>query len=431
MIYTSGSTGTPKGCVIEQGSLDNGFLGWQAAYRLENFRAYLQMANFAFDVFTADLVRTLGSGGKLVLCPSETLLDPEKLIELIRREDIHYAEFVPAVVRPLLRHLEATHGNLGPVKIVVVGADIWYGGEYRRLRRALGPDVRVLNSYGLTEATIDNLYYDGSDEGLHDEGPIPIGRPYANQRAYVLDSRGRLQPVGVPGELHVGGVALARCYLNRPDLTAEKFIPDPFHPGERLYKSGDLARLLPSGQIELLGRTDHQVKIRGFRIELGEIESTLTQYSAVRDAVVVARDDDRGIKRLLAYVVIKDGAATPSASDLRAFLGSKLPEYMVPAMFMTLAELPLSSNGKVDRNALPAPDAGRSELATQYVAPVSPSEIKLAVALGEVLRVERVGFATVSSSSAVIRSWRPKSFPACVRNLTWSCHSASCSKPPC
>jgi amino acid adenylation domain-containing protein len=391
VIYTSGSTGVPKGCVMEHGSLDNAFVGWERAYGLRQLHAFMQMANFAFDVFTADLVRALGSGGKLVLCPSETLLDPEKLLALIRREETDYVEFVPAVMRPVLRHLEATRQDLGPVKIVVVGADVWYGGEYRRLRRAAGSKVRVINSYGLTEATIDNMYYEGSDEGLTDEGPIPIGRPYANQRTCILDAHGHVQPIGVSGELHMGGLALARGYLNQPELTADKFIPDPFHPGERLYKSGDLARMLPSGQIELLGRTDSQVKIRGFRIELGEIESTLTQHERVRDAAVVARDDGRGVKRLVAYVVLKDGEAAPTATDLRAFLASKLPEYMLPAIFVPLTALPLSPNGKVDRKALPSPEAGRGELAVEYVPPSSATEVKLAALWADVLRVERVG----------------------------------------
>src|SRR5439155_5748375 len=161
-----------------------------------------------------------------------------------------------------------------------------------------------------------------------------IGRPYANTRAVVLDGRGRVQPVGVPGELHVGGAGLARGYLNRPDLTAEKFIPDPDRPGERLYKTGDLARVLPTGQVELLGRTDHQVKVRGFRIELGEIEATLTKHPAVKDAAVATHADGRAGKRLVAYLVLKDDVPAPSATDLRAFLGGKLPEYMVPAVYV-------------------------------------------------------------------------------------------------
>lgn len=391
IIYTSGSTGIPKACLMQHASVDNAFLGWEAAYDLSRLQSYLQMANFAFDVFTADLVRALGSGGKLVLCPTETLLDPEKLLALVRTEEIHYAEFVPAVIRPLLRHLEATRQNLRPVQLVVVGSDVWYGGEYRRLRRIIQSHARLVNSYGLTEATIDNMYFDGSDEGLYDEGPIPIGRPYANQRACVLDSSGRLQPIGVPGELHIGGTALARGYLNRPELTAEKFIADPFHPGERLYRSGDLARMLPNGDVELLGRTDLQVKIRGFRIELGEVESTLTQHAAVKEAVVVARDDGRGIKRLIAYVVFEDGADSTSASDLRSFLGGKLPDYMVPAVFVPLDAVPLSANGKVDRNALPAPEAGRGELSAEFVPPQTNTEIRLAALWSDVLRIERVG----------------------------------------
>ncbi|HEY1381010.1 MAG TPA: condensation domain-containing protein, partial [Gemmataceae bacterium] len=391
VVYTSGSTGAPKGCMIEHRGVVNAYDMWDEAYGLGDLKSYLQMTNFAFDVCTGDLVRALGSGGKLVLCPTETLLDPEKLLALVRAEDIHYAEFVPAVVRPVLRHLEVTGQTLAPVRLVVCGSDVWYGGEFRRLRRAAGPQARVVNSYGLTEATIDNLYFDGPDDGLADDGPIPVGRPYANNRAVVLDGRGRVQPVGVPGELYVGGAGLARGYLNRPDLTAERFVPDPDRPGERLYRTGDLARLLPNGQFELLGRTDTQVKVRGFRIELTEIEATLTQHSAVRDAAVVAVDDGRGVKRLVAYVVPADGVPAPSATDLRAFVGGKLPEYMVPGVFVPLAALLLSANGKVDRKALPAPDLSRPDVSHEYVAPRTDAEARLAAVWSDVLRVERVG----------------------------------------
>jgi amino acid adenylation domain-containing protein/thioester reductase-like protein len=391
IIYTSGSTGTPKGCMIEHKSVVNAFDGWDAAYGLGGLRSTIQMANFAFDVCTGDLVRTLGFGAKLVLCPTEMLLDPERLVTLVREEEVQYAEFVPAVMRPVLRYLEATGQTLAPVKLVVCGSDVWYGGEFRRLRRAIGPQARLINSYGLTEATIDNTYYEGDDE-LADDGPIPIGRPYVNQRTVVLDAAGRVQPIGVPGELHVGGAGLARGYLNRPDLTAERFIPDPRRTGERLYKSGDLARVLPNGQLELLGRTDTQVKVRGFRIELGEIEATLISHPAVKEAVVVvAIDGGRGVKRLVAYIVPAADVPAPSATDLRAFLGGKLPEYMVPGLFVPLAAVPISANGKVDRNALPAPDLSRPDVAHEYVAPRSDTEAKLSDLWADVLHVERVG----------------------------------------
>jgi amino acid adenylation domain-containing protein/thioester reductase-like protein len=391
VIYTSGSTGTPKGCMIEHARVVNAYDGWEAAYGLRGLSAHLQMANFAFDVFTGDVVRALGSGGELVLCPTETLLDPEALLALIRRERVECAEFVPAVVRPLLRHLEATGQTIDPLKLVICGSDVWYGGEFRRLRRVLPTGARLVNSYGLTEATIDTTFFDGDDDQLTEDGPIPIGRPFPNQRAYVLDARLNLQPVSVPGELHVGGAGLARGYLNRPELTAEKFVADPFHPAERLYKTGDLARILPSGQIELLGRTDHQVKVRGCRIELGEIEATLIQHPAVQEAAVAVREIGTGDDRLVAYVVVRGGAPVPSAAELRAFLSGKLPEYMLPAAFVPLAALPLSPNGKVDRQALPAPDVGRSALAAEYIAPRTPVEQKIAAIWAAVLRVERVG----------------------------------------
>lgn len=391
VIYTSGSTGTPKGCMIEHRSVVNTFDGWEAAYHLSSLKSYLLMANFAFDVCTGDMFRALGSGGKLVLCPTETLLDPERLLALIRREAIEYVEVVPAVMRPILRHLEVTGEDLRPVKLVVCGSDVWYGGEFRRLRRALGPHTALMNSYGLTEAAIDNAYFDGDDSHLADDGPIPIGRPYANQQLVVLDPRGQIQLIGVPGELHAGGPGLARGYLNAPDLTAEKFLSNPERPGERLYKSGDLARVLPNGDFELLGRTDNQVKVRGFRIELGEIEATLAQHPGVRDAAVVAREDVRGFKRLVAYVVPREDGPAASATDLRAFLGGKLPDYMVPTIFVPLAEMPITSNGKVDRKALPTPDLNRPDVAHEYVAPQTPVEEKLASIWADVLRIERVG----------------------------------------
>jgi aryl carrier-like protein len=237
----------------------------------------------------------------------------------------------------------------------------------------------------------------GDDAAGRDVSP-PIGRPIANTRAYVLDRHLNLAPVGAPGELHVGGVGLARGYLRRPGLTAERFIPDPFsaEPGARLYKTGDLVSYLPDGRLDFVGRIDNQVKVRGYRIELGEIEAALCEHAAVREAVVLAREDLPGVKQLVAYFVrspesAEAEASAPTVEELRRSLKERLPEHMVPSVFVPLESLPLTANGKTDRRALPAPRQGASAPAASYVAPRNPTEETLAAVWAEVLGVERVG----------------------------------------
>jgi thioesterase domain-containing protein/acyl carrier protein len=246
--------------------------------------------------------------------------------------------------------------------------------------------IRLLNAYGPTETTITATAFEIAPNATDQR--VPIGRPLANRAIYILDQHGHPVPIGVHGHLHIGGAGLARGYLNRPDLTAEKFIPDPFRaePGARMYKTGDLARYRPDGNIEFLGRVDHQVKIRGYRIELGEIEAVLGQHPAVREAVVLAREDAPGEKRLVAYVV-----ADSTADELRRFLKDKLPEYMVPAVVVLLEALPVTPNGKVDRRALPVPDRSRPELEKAFVAPRDDLELQLAHIWEEVLGVRPVG----------------------------------------
>jgi aspartate racemase len=249
----------------------------------------------------------------------------------------------------------------------------------------------LINGYGPTENTTFTTCYpmtDGSALG----SSVPIGRPIANTRVYILDAQLQPVPIGVAGELYTGGDGLTRGYLNRPELTAEKFIPDPFNedPAARLYKTGDLARYLPDGSIEFLGRIDDQVKIRGFRIELGEVESVLGRHPAVEEAVVIAREDVPGDKRLVAYVVAGH-EPTPTFSELRSFLKEKLPDYMIPTAFVFLDLLPLTPNGKVDRRVLPAPEPSRSELEAVYVAPQSEVERIIAEIWQQILRIEQVG----------------------------------------
>jgi amino acid adenylation domain-containing protein len=392
VIYTSGSTGKPKGVMITHSNLVNAYYAWEEAYALrEPNSVHLQMASFSFDVCTGDIVRALCSGGKLVLCPLETLLTPEKLYALMRAEKVNCAEFVPAVLRSLVQYLRESGQSLDFMRLLICGSDTWYVGEYTDILRLCGPKTRLINSYGLAEATIDSTYFENTYLDLPAEGVVPIGRPFANTELYILDPQMQPVPVGVPGELYVGGAGLARGYWDRPDLTAERFVPHPFNeePGARLYKTGDRVRYLPDGTVEFLGRTDHQIKIRGFRIEPGEIETVLTQHPDVRQAVVVAREDEPGEKRLVAYVVPTE-LASPNAQVLRDFLKSQLPAYMIPSAFVSITELPLSPNGKVDASRLPRPENCTSE-EEEFIAPRTPVEEMIAEMWAEVLRVERVG----------------------------------------
>jgi amino acid adenylation domain-containing protein/non-ribosomal peptide synthase protein (TIGR01720 family) len=401
LIYTSGSTGRPKGVMVSHRSLAAAYHSWRKPYLLDCSPCVLQMANFSFDVCTEDVLRGLLSGGRLVLCAQDTLLSPQNLYELMRAEKVELADFVPALIRPLLQYLEETRQTLDFMRVLISGADALYAEEYRKLRRLCGDDARVFNSYGLTEATIDNLIFESSAADAHLNGLAPLGRPFAGVRVYLLDSQLQPVPVGVAGELYVGGDCLARGYLNRPDLTAARFLPNPFadEPGARLYQTGDLARFLADGNVEFLGRKDEQVKVRGYRIELGEIEATLKRHARVRDAIVVAGSDGdgaqggRGEKRLVAYVVF-EGEHKQGSKQLREFLTESLSEHMIPSAFVFLDAIPITPNGKVDRRALPAPDfsAGDTAQSEQTVdAPRTEAERILSRIWSELLKLERVG----------------------------------------
>jgi amino acid adenylation domain-containing protein len=304
VIYTSGSTGKPKGVMVEHQSLVNAYFAWEEAYCLSTLAiTHLQMASFSFDVFTGDWVRTLCSGGKLVLCPTEMLLQPEALYHLMQSEKIDSGDFVPAVILNLLTYLEQTGQSLEFMRLLVVGSDRFLWQDYQRLKRFCGERTRLINAYGVTEATIDSCYFEATTADLSDGSLVPIGRPFVNTQIYLLDRDLQPVPIGVPGELHIGGKGVTRGYLNRRELTDEKFIPNRFGQG-KLYKTGDLARYLEDGNIEFLGRIDDQVKIRGFRIELGEIEATINSYPAIRESAVLMREN----RSLVAYLV-------PSSQD--------------------------------------------------------------------------------------------------------------------
>jgi len=393
VVFTSGSTGRPKGVMVSHRSLLAAAVAWEHAYHLRRpTLRHLQAAGFAFDVFTGDWVRALTTGGTLVACPRAVLFDPAALADLIRREGIECAELVPALADALATHLERQGEDLGDIRLLAVGSDTVRGRLYRRLCRLVRPGGRVVNSYGLTEATIDSTYFGGAPEELEGEdSPVPIGRPLPGTRTYVLDERREPVPVGMVGELYIGGSGVARAYVSNPRQTAEQFVPDPHDgPGSRMYATGDRARWREGGVLELLGRRDGQVKVRGFRVEVGEVEAVLARYPGVSEAVVVVVDSV-GDRRLVAYLV-PGTLSYPTTSDLRRWLKDRLPEPMVPSSYVFLEALPLSPNGKLDRSALrpPATVEGDSS-ATEYVPPRTTAEEILAGIAADLLGRSCVG----------------------------------------
>ncbi|MFF9314096.1 amino acid adenylation domain-containing protein [Streptomyces sp. NPDC014748] len=357
LVYTSGSTGRAKGAMLTHGALMSAFRSWERVYGLGTVvRRHLQAANIAFDVFTGDMVRALCSGGTLVLCHREALLDPARLYTLLQRERIDFADLVPVVIRRLSAYVAEQGRMLDNFKVLAVGADIWFMQDYWNLAKLCPPRTRLVNSYGVTESTVDSSLFETAMPERADEEPVPIGRPLPNTQFYVLDDRLQPVPLGVNGTLYVGGLALARGYVGRPELTAERFLAHPFspRPGARLYNTGDLARMLPTGDVEVLGRVDRQVKLRGFRIELEEVESVLGLHPDAQDAAVIVREDALGERRLAGYVEPRAGRS-PDPVALLQYLRTQLPYYMVPSTITLLERMPLNANGKHDRKALPAP----------------------------------------------------------------------------
>ena len=352
VLYTSGSTGAPKGVMINRSSLVNAYLDWQKAYELSAKDIHLQMASFSFDVFSGDVIRALCSGAKLVLCPRDILLNPSALYALMKQEKITCAEFVPTVLRKLTEYLVSTQQDLSFMRLLICGSDNWSIGEYKKLKSLCGSKTRLINSYGLTEATIDSTYFEmtaANKNSYSDEDSVPIGNPFSNTTIYLLDET--LNPVadGATGEIYIAGLGLARGYLNQSELTQKKFI-NCILDGQslRLFKTGDLAYRLKDGNIQLIGRSDHQVKLHGHRIELMEIENHLNQYPAITESLVTVQMDKNNHKRLVAYVIFKPGL-TIDAKILHHFLKEHLPVYMLPSTFIPLDTLPLLPNGKLDR----------------------------------------------------------------------------------
>ncbi|CAJ5684674.1 syringomycin synthetase [Burkholderia pseudomallei] len=382
VIYTSGSSGEPKGVMNEHRGVVNRLWWMQQTYALDERDAVLQKTPFSFDVSVWEFFWPLMSGARLVIAKPEGHKDPAYLSELIDRERVTTLHFVPSMLQAFLEDEGAARG-CGSVKRVMCSGEALPPSLVKRFYRCL-PDARLHNLYGPTEAAVDvTAWACDAEEG---GASVPIGRPIANTRIYVLDGYGQPVPRGVAGELYIGGVQVARGYLNRPELTRERFVDDPFVAGGRLYKTGDLARWRTDGSLEYLGRNDFQVKIRGFRIELGEIEAQLAKVAGVRETVVLARDSGSpaGEKRLVAYYT---GNADVAA--LREQATRHLPAYMVPSAYVRLDAWPLTPNGKLDRRALPAP-ADDAYARAEYEAPQGAKEEALAAIWKDLLPVERI-----------------------------------------
>ncbi len=381
VIYTSGSTGRPKGVQVPHRALCNLLASMGESPGLSRDDVLLSVTTLSFDIAGLEIFLPLVNGARLHVASREETMDGGALAKAIAERGVTCMQATPATWHLLIAAGWAGDGRLK----ALCGGEALGGDLAGQLLERCGS---LWNVYGPTETTIWSTRCEVKRAG----GRITIGRPIANTQVYVLDRRMRAQPVGVPGELHIGGTGLARGYLNRPSLTAEKFIPDPFssEPGARLYRTGDLARQLPDGELEFLGRIDHQVKVRGFRIELGEIESALAAHNSVRECVVLAREDEPGDKRLVAYIVAGQGS-TPAAKDLREYLKERLPEYMVPQAFVRLPEMPRMPNGKVNRPALRAPEAADTVAGDDYAEPRTPVEARLIELWAEVTGAERVG----------------------------------------
>lgn len=356
VLFTSGSTGRPKGVMVTHSNLINYFTAWQRHCNLqENISAICQMAHFSFAVFQGDVIRALCAGKRLVLCPQDALFSPGRLFQLMRSERTDFAEFVPTLLRNLYLYASSTGNSLEFIRILVVGADRWYTREHRQLADYC-PDTRVIHVYGSSETTLDSTFFEHTSFPLPDFQLAPIGRPIANVRAYIVDRNLQPLPVGVTGELLIGGAGVAAGYWNRDELTSEKFLQDPFLPEAdgRIFRTGDMASFLPDGNIAFHGRRDLQVKIRGFRIDLGEIEQALGRYPPIKEIIAQPVSTAQGEYQLVAYFVTHHGQDT-RLDWLKNHCRRLLPEFMVPTHLIQMDSLPLTPSGKIDRKALPDP----------------------------------------------------------------------------
>lgn len=385
VIYTSGSTGKPKGCMLEHGGVVNRIEWMWHQFGFDVADIILQKTTYTFDVSVWEIFMPLCMGARLVIADKDNMATADNLLSLIDKQKITCIHFVPSMMKNFMSELAGNDvwtDRLQSLRMVITSGEALSPDTMNKWYK--NTDVPVYNLYGPTEASIDVTWYAVAKRDVI----IPIGRPVWNTQMHIIDKTGSLLPIGAIGEIAIAGVGLSRGYLNKPELTTEKFIANPFHPGSRLYLTGDIGRWLPDGNIEYLGRKDEQVKIRGIRIELEEIEHALREHEKVEDAVVIARPDATGDVLLLAYVT---GREKLDVGVLRAFLLTKLPNYMVPAAFMQLVRLPLTDSGKVDRKNLPVTDVMSTSAAVEYVAPRNDIETALVGIWKEVLGKVNIG----------------------------------------
>ncbi|WP_329271212.1 non-ribosomal peptide synthetase [Streptomyces pseudovenezuelae] len=393
VIYTSGSTGRAKGALVSHGSLVAVCVGWGSVYAgvgVGGGRRWLSVASASFDVFSGDVVRSLGGGGVLVLGRVGLQVEVEEWVGVLAGAGVEALECAPRYVEELVGWVERGGRGLSGLRLVAVTTDVWRTGAVVRAREVLGAGVVLVGAYGVTEATVDSTLSVWGGVGGVDR-PAAVGGALPNTRLYVLDGSLCPVPVGVAGELFVGGPQVVRGYGGRGGLTAERFVADPFvGDGSRMYRTGDRVRWSVCGEVEFLGRADEQVKVRGFRIEPGEVEAVLATHPRIRTAVVTAAGEETD-RRLVAHLVLTDPTeGIPAVGDLRAYLSDRLPAFMVPSVFVELDALPLTPNGKVDRKALPAPDGMRPRL-DGFTAPTTATEELLAGIWAQVLGLDRVG----------------------------------------
>jgi amino acid adenylation domain-containing protein len=391
VMYTSGSTGQPKGVPITHRNVLRLFASTEAWFGFAPTDVWTLFHSYSFDISVWEIWGALLTGGRIVVVTQDTSRDPFALHALLQRERVTVLCQTPTAFRSLIdADRAAPPAEFALRNIVFVGEALEPHILKPWIDRYGDTTPRLINMYGPTETTVYAAYRPITQADLEAGAGSVIGVPIPDLRLYVLDAHGQPVPIGVPGELYIAGAGVAKGYLKRPELSAERFVPDPFHGG-RMYRSGDLTRRLEDGDLEYLGRMDQQVKIRGFRIEPGEIEAAIAEHPAVRQVAVIAREDTPGDKNLVAYLITGTPPPTTLITDLREALRARLPEYMVPAHFLYLDALPRTPNGKLDRNALPAPEHQRAESSRLYIAPRNPAEETIANIWKAVLRVDRVG----------------------------------------
>lgn len=381
-IYTSGSTGAAKAVTVKHQSYTNAAYAWRDEYRLDEMPVnVLQIASYAFDVFAGDLARTFLNGGKLVICPDEERMDFGRLSKLLIDNKISLFESTPALVVPLMNYIEENTLKLNDLRLLIIGSDVCKFIDFKAITRYFEGKARVINSYGLTEATIDTSYYESTADNMPDSGTVPIGKPMPNMKFYILDKALNIQPIGVEGEIYIAGAGVAKGYFNREDLTRERFVENPFDQSGVMCKTGDTGKWLPDGNVQIVGRADNQVKIRGFRIEPGEIEQVLKENDSIDHALVIVKDEG-ALKSLVAYYVSDEEI---ELEMIKSFLFERLPDYMVPTYLVHVHEIPLTPNGKIDHRSLPDPEV---DAGVNYVKPVGEVETKLVDIWSEVLQLD-------------------------------------------